>query len=155
MNSITHDQADKCSECGKLLVATSSDKWRASSGELIAVPKFDIAYIFAQTSKGEICMCEECYTAKNFGSFNSADLSEIYYQFGLEYQELGRFSESVDALHKGLQLMRSADMLAAIAYSYGETGDCKLASEFYRQALSVDPTHFSAQENLKNCMSDT
>jgi tetratricopeptide (TPR) repeat protein len=144
------DEEDQCCFCHKLLVATTSEKWRASSGELIAVSKSDSAYIFAKTSRGEICICEECYKNGIFGDLNCDDIAEIHYQFGLEYRETGRASDSVDALHRGLQLKQTADMLVAIAISYNEMKESNLEHEFYRQALALDPSHLVARENLKN-----
>jgi len=141
---------DQCSFCNKRLVATASEKWLATSGELIAVPKSEILYIFAETSKGEVCLCEECYKKESLDDFNADDLAEIHYQFGLEYRESGCSSKSVDALHRALKFRKTADMLAAIALSYGDIGDHKLECEFYRQALVLDPRHFAASENLKN-----
>ena len=144
------DKEDECSFCRERLIATTSEKWRASSGELVAVPKSESLYIFASTSRGEICLCEKCYKKGIFGDLNQHELAEVHYQFGLEYREVGRMSDSVDALHRGLRCKQTSDMLAAIAISYGELGEHTLEQEFYRQALALDPSHFVASENLKN-----
>jgi tetratricopeptide (TPR) repeat protein len=143
------DDPDQCSFCGKPFVATGSEKWRAPSGELIAIPTSDIAYTLSDTSKGEVYICEECYKKSDFKDLTSDDIAEIHYQFGLEYLASKQFSESVDALHQSLRLKVSPDTLASIARSYDELGATKLAIEFYQQALAIDPKHFMSRENLK------
>ncbi len=150
MSFSNDDDTDWCSLCQKPLVATDSEKWQMPDEEWIAVPKCEIPYILADTPTGEIWICEECYKKGSFGGMGIDILAEIHYEFGLVYGEFEHFSESVDALHRGLRLKQTPDMLAAIAFSYGRMGDHKLEREFYQQALALDPTHFMASENLKN-----
>ncbi len=151
MSLLTSIDADRCFICERLLLATASEKWRASSGELIAVQKSEQAYVMIKAEKTgvDICVCEDCYKKNLFNRFSNEEIAEIHYQFGLEYRESGFHNDSIDALHRGLQLKPSADMLAAIALGYGQLGDYKLEHEFYRQALELDQKHEVACRNIK------
>ena len=144
------DNIDRCSLCGKPHSPTISEKWYTEGGELIEVPISELPYALLDTAKGKVCICEECYKKGNFKGWKVDKLAELHEQFGQEYQKLGCFSESIDALQSGLRIKKTADLLNALALTYSEMGEYELERKCYLQALELEPNHFAARVNLKN-----
>ena len=140
---------DRCHYCGKCETVSGSEEWVLESGESISIDGHEEEFMWAGTSHGEICLCETCYQSKKFGDLAPPDQAEIHYQAALGFTHLGRYVESIDALHLALAFGQSADILASLGYSYGQMGDWELARDCYSKALTIDPNHFIAQRNLK------
>jgi tetratricopeptide (TPR) repeat protein len=98
---------------------------------------------------GDFEICEPCYRQGLPVFFSQADLAEIHFRFGLEYCELGRWSDSVEALSRALQIAESADTLVALGLAEEKQGNRETAVSHYHRALEIDPAHPGARESLQ------
>ena len=132
------------------MAPSGTDKWVSPNGELLCAPTFAMPYIIVEESTQTLCVCEDCYKAARFAEMKADVAAEIYYQFALEYHELGRLADTIDALHLGLRLRQSANMLSTLALTYGELGEHELERQLYLQALALDPANIHLRSNARN-----
>src|SRR5688500_2650144 len=103
----------------------------------------------AGTSLGDFEICEPCYRQGLPVFFTQADLAEIHLRFGLEYCELARWSDSVEALSRAMQINESADILVALGFAEEKQGNRESALSHYQRALEIEPAHSAARESLQ------
>ena len=149
MKSNSVDNLDHCTHCGKIFGNEKTEQWETQEGEFIDVKFSNDPYICFDVAGSELILCEECYNVANLATLYNLDMTEVHFQFGLEYRDLSRFSESLYSLKKALNLKMTADILAEIANVYGKMGDSNSEKLFYHKALAINPNHFASVENLK------
>lgn len=138
-----------CSLCKIPIPENEPDSWFTDDGECLNVRKSAIPTALAETSLGEIYICETCYQKGLPVFFTSDDLAQIHYQFGLEYHVSGNNQRSIESLSMACQIAESAEILAALALAESEIGHIEAARALYLRALEIDPQHFMSIENLK------
>ena len=139
-----------CTLCKANLPEGSAEPWTLPTGEVIQVVRSAMPSVVADTSIGEFEVCDCCYRRGLPKFFTPQDVTEIHYQFGLDYQDRRQFAESVELLTQARHITETADIVAALAYSESELGHREVAITHYRRALEIDPSHFLSRENLKN-----
>ncbi len=139
---------DRCSLCKTDLPEGASDVWTNQKGESISISRSEGPCAVADTSVGELTICELCY-----GSLPSyllaGDLYEILYQFGLELENREEHERSVRSRTEALSIERTADALAALAYARDRLGQRDDAIGLYHSALELDPEHSMSLNNLE------
>lgn len=138
-----------CTLCKSQICERSPEPWTAQDGQVVHVTHSVAASVVAETSLGELEICESCYLQGLPSHLAPQDLAEIHYQFGLEYGFRNQFIQSVEAITRARGLVETADILASLAHSENELGHRALAIEYYRRALEIDPSHFMSRENLR------
>lgn len=103
----------------------------------------------AETSRGEVWICEACYQHALPIHLCQPDLAEIHHQFGLEYLARNRFRCGVASLTQARQLAESADIVASLAYAESALGHREAAVALYHHALKLNPSHHMSRENLR------
>jgi tetratricopeptide (TPR) repeat protein len=95
-------------------------------------------------------VCEVCYDEGRLQqALSEEQLSEAYYQFGLEFTNNGQFEKAKTALNKCIDIRESADGLASLGYVESSLGKETRAAELYSRALVLQPDHLTARENLR------
>jgi len=141
---------DECSLCKKQLPDDGrSETWTTDDGESVVIGRSAEASAVADTSLGELTICEQCFNALP-DYLDSTDLYEIHYQFGLEYRDRKMTKRSAAALRKALSFLKTPDALAALAHAEDRMGNHEAAVSLYEQALQIDSDHFMSKENLKH-----
>jgi tetratricopeptide (TPR) repeat protein len=138
-----------CTLCKAILPAGSTETWKTEDGEAIEVARGLLVSAIIDTSLGEFEICEPCYSRKLPSFFTPQDIAEIHYQFGLEYRDRAKFTQSIESLRRALCILETADILAALAFAEDKAGHQQLAIGYYRRALQIEPLHFMAQQNLR------
>ncbi|MBI1208685.1 MAG: tetratricopeptide repeat protein [Azospirillum sp.] len=76
-------------------------------------------------------------------------VTESSFVQGERLSKIGRYAEAIPLLQAAVaEDSRNADALNALGFSYRKLGNHKLAFDYYRQALAVDPRHRGASEYL-------
>ena len=140
---------DKCDLCKCELPEEHDSTWQGPKGETIDIERTIDASILSETSLGEISICEKCYKKELLEYFTSDDLYEIHYEFGVDYHNRKNYTESIKAQLKALDIKRHPDALAALANSLDCIGETEKAMSYYKEALSINPNHSIAKNNLK------
>lgn len=144
---------ESCSLCKKPIPEADSDAWLTEDGAHIDATKSAMPTALAETTLGEVVICEDCYRGRLPTYFTKEDLAQIHYQFGLEYHMLHDYEHSKKSLTRSLELVESADVLAALASTESASGHIEAARTLYLRALKIQPAHFMSTENLKNLRS--
>ena len=141
---------DKCDLCGVSYTYSDSEVWRFGSDEL-SVRKNAVAFaIIGWKTRNEMQVCEVCYEKGRLQqTLNDEQLSEAFYQFGLEFINKGQLEKAKTAFSRCISIKESADGLASLGYVENSLGNETSAAELYRRALELQPDHFMARENLR------
>jgi tetratricopeptide (TPR) repeat protein len=139
---------DKCSLCGNDIPDGPDQHWTGPEGEKLSTGTTAQPSAVAETSVGELTICERCLAALP-SYLLPEDVYEIYYQFGLDYRDREMHERSADVLCKALSFQKTADVLAALAYEQDQLGHRDEAIRLYEEALQIEPEHFMSKENLK------
>ena len=146
---------DSCSICKADIPESSLETWENDDGLAVHVGLTQYPSAIAETSIGEVEICEACYLLGLPKFFTSDDQAEIHFQFGVEYSHRENYDSSVRSLTEALSLSETADIYAHLGYSLGYLGDNEAAVAHYEKAPQIDPTHFMSTENLKNIQMKT
>lgn len=139
---------EKCSLCKSNIADGPSENWNGPEGVEISIAPSAHPSAVADTSVGELTICERCLNALP-DYLLPEDLYEIHYQFGLDYRDREMHERSADALRKALSFRVTTDGLAALAYAQDQLGHRDEAIRMYEQVVGIDPDHFMTRENLK------
>lgn len=139
---------DKCSLCQNDILEGPGLELTGPDGERLTMPETAEPSVVAETSVGELTICERCLTTLP-EYLLPEDLFEIYYEFGLEYGHREMHEQSANVLRTALSLQKTADALAALAVAEGYLGHTNEAVALYQHALQIEPDHFISKENLK------
>lgn len=144
------EEEEVCAICKTRFELDQQQEWTTEDGETVVYESSSVKTVIADTSLGEMRICEPCIRQGLPEYFTEQDRSEVHYQIALEYS---CFSEdwrtALEYLSKTLETPKS---LAAMGNCHSRSGDKTKAAECYRRALKIDPTHFIASENLKNLL---
>jgi tetratricopeptide (TPR) repeat protein len=141
--------SDNCHYCGTIFAQLASEEWRTEAGEPIIVPRSSALYAVASTSIGTVCICEPCLRERRFEEMGDVDQAEVLYQFGLEYRDSGRTSDSLTILKRAVRHSPQSKILGALAFAYETEGQLATAINLYREAVSRDPKNGMAAANLE------
>lgn len=139
--------SEVCEKCGCELLPLNPE-WGDGGDTPIEVPPGYIPCGVIDTGLVVRLVCEECYHAGKLESFSKEELYALHYAFGLEYQLLGRYVESVTAYRKALGVQVSVDVLVLAAEVEGMLGHSQEQEAHYKRALEVDPNDVLARRGL-------
>lgn len=138
---------NQCSICKTEIEDDLSETWTDPQGESVEIELSSKVKALAETSVGEIYVCEECYGRGLPNYFDQDDLVEIYTQFGLGYLMSDDYEAAQKAFSKAIALERNPDTLANLACAESYLENDSLAKKLYDEALSIDPDHLMSNLN--------
>ena len=124
------DGEEKCTFCGKAISSTGMEQWHDEHGNSFAVEKADTKSALADTSLGEVWMCDSCYKTQEFADLSIRDICEIHYQFGLVFLEAFEDLQALEALSSALNYGTSPDLFLALATAHRRLGHHAEAKRF-------------------------
>ena len=140
---------DKCDFCGRILEEIGTETWRMDDGEEVFVPTSTEQYIIANTSRGELAVCSDCYKKKSgFAALTSGDMAEIHYEFGLEFLGKEMIEEAKRSLDQALEFSDEARIFAALGSCFEKSSRIDQAKVYWKRALTLDPNCAEARLNL-------
>ena len=129
------DSEEICTFCRKTISSTGTEEWTDAYGTSFMIDKPDIKYALADTSLGEICICDECYKSQEFTGFLPADICEIHYQFGLGFLQASEDEQALKALNSALNYGSSTDLFLALTRAHSRLGH-HAESKMFQQLAS-------------------
>ncbi|MBX3742392.1 MAG: tetratricopeptide repeat protein [Akkermansiaceae bacterium] len=139
----------KCGLCKSIIGEATPEVWIAPDDDQLLVNRSEKASALAETSVGEIMICEECYVRGLPTYFTPDDLMEIHHQFALDHMHRGEFLLAGESLRKALGQRETADIVSALALTESHLGGPEAAIPLCRRALEIDPGHFNSVRNLQ------
>ena len=147
--TVENIDSDQCSLCGKQFDLDTVERWGADANHSVELRGTSEVLACANTTLGELDICEECYLRRNkFHLMSPSDRREIHDQFGLEYQHRKNWLSSIEAFSKAAEINRDADVLLSMGGSYEGLNDPQMAKKCYSEALTLEPDNRFARENL-------
>lgn len=141
---------DVCTICGKKYHFTGTEVWRTADATEVSVPLSTIVVIPVETESGEIEICEFCYRDGVVANKVSLELLfEIHLECGLEFANLRRYKEALQALKEARERGNNAQLAFAFGCTYAKMGMIDLAEASYRETIQLDPKAWWALSNLK------
>lgn len=134
-----------CALCKEEILESEPEAWTTPDDEVVHISLSMFPSAIADTSIGELEICESCYLKGLPSYLTPEDLAEIHYQFGLEYAFRNDRQQSFESLKQALNFSETADILAALASSESELGHTELAVKHYKRALEIEPGHFMSE----------
>ena len=152
-NVVMIQNMNKCSLCKKSFGEENNSTWVNQNGDELKISETVEPTISADTSIGELSICEPCYHSLP-SYFTQRDLYEIHYQFGLVFNEREQYELGVQALKRAISINTTANSLAALGYAQHYLGLTTEAISTYKKALEIEPENEIAKSNLKNIGDD-
>lgn len=112
------EETEYCSLCKKPFPMDVPESWTDQEGDGFVVTGSSVNYAVAETSVGELNVCEEC--ADQLPDYLIAeDRSEIFYQFGLGFLNAGDPRRAIDYFIKA---EKNAEVLFSLGNAYSDLG---------------------------------
>ena len=123
--------------------------WTNEEGESITIKRSSEISIVAETSLGELHICENCYKLRGkFELMTPGDLRNVHAEFAIEYSDRKLWDKSISSCYEALALGADSEVYFLLGVAYEGAGLKGQAVQSYNRAIELDPENVCARQNL-------
>jgi tetratricopeptide (TPR) repeat protein len=144
----------QCSVCGREFPSDKTEVWATEGDELLTVELSSEAYAVAETSLGELQICESCYSLRRkFDLLTPADQRDLHIEFAIEYISRELWEKAIASCRHALDFGPDSRIFFNLGLAHTGLGLTDDAIKSYERAIELDPEDVYAKANLKQLLS--